>query len=307
MANELLPGVDVSSFQGPPADWVGEAGAIVWAAVKLTELQPNGTRYINPDAQADWDWLHAHSKGRIAYLFGHPSTSAAETASFFVSELDKIGLRDTDAVCLDLEVTDGEGPSHVSAWADNVQSELKSRLHRPPLLYTFIDFAKEGNCAGLGRYPLWIADPSSPRGHPRVPEPWTTWSIQQFDISGNIDRNVADYASQQVMFDKLGKQTAPKPPEPGMTNIGGNVSAVAATVWPNGRILVAGIGTDAFVWRRAWSVKGWGRWQQVSPTKAKGSLALIVTATDGGGKMYYIEPSGETIEITTTDYGTTWS
>lgn len=144
-----LPGVDVSSFQGPPGEWVAAAGDIDWAAVKLTELQPNGTRYVNPDAQADWDWLHAHGKGRIGYLFGHPATSAAESVSFFLNEINKIGLRDSDAVCLDLEVTDGYGPAHVSAWADQVQSELKSRIDRPPVLYTFIDFAREGNCACL--------------------------------------------------------------------------------------------------------------------------------------------------------------
>ena len=155
---------------------------------------------------------------------------------------------------------------------------------------------------------MWIADPSSPRGHPRVPEPWTSWAIHQYDISGNIDRDVANYASQQEMFDKLGKQATPTPPpEPDMTNIGGNVSAVAATVWPNGQIVVAGIGTDSFVWRRAWSVQGWGRWQKVSPTEAKGTLALIVTAAAGVGKMYYIERSGATIELTTTDFGTTWT
>ena len=308
MATGLQPGVDVASFQGPPGEWVAAAGDIVWAAVKLTELQPNGTRYVNPYAQADWDYLHAHGKGRIAYMFGHPGTSAADTVSFFINELNRVGLRDRDAVCLDLEVTDGYGPAHVSAWADQVQAQLKSRLDRPPVLYTFIDFAKEGNCAGLGHYPLWIADPSSPRGHPRVPEPWTSWAIHQYDISGNIDRDVANYASQQEMFDKLGKHSNPTPPpEPDVTNIGGNVSAVAATVWPDGRIVVVGIGTDSFVWRRAWSVQGWGRWQKVSPTEAKGTLAVIVTAAAGVGKMYYIERSGETIELTTTDYGTTWA
>ena len=47
-ARKTLKGVDVSSFQGPPADWAKAAGSIVWAAVKLTELEPDGTRYVNP-------------------------------------------------------------------------------------------------------------------------------------------------------------------------------------------------------------------------------------------------------------------
>ena len=300
-----LPGVDVSSFQGPPGSWTTVAGHIVWAAVKLTELEPNGTRYINPDAQADWDWLKANGKGRIAYLFGHPAVSATETVTFFLSELNHIGLRDTDAVALDLEVTDGLRPAQVAAWGVSVQSQLKTKLDRPPLLYTFVNFAKEGNCAGLGGYPLWIADPNNPPGQPVVPAPWKTWAIHQYAITGAIDRDVANYATQAAMFGALGKQT-PKPPEPDLTNIGGNVSAIAATDWP-GRIVVAGIGTDSFVWRIMWSPKGWGQWKKISPTKAKGSLALISSSTDGGGKLYYIETSGQTVEMTTANYGGDWT
>jgi len=301
----VLPGVDVSSFQGPPGDWTSIAGDIVWAAVKLTELGPGATRYVNPDAKADWDWLHSHKKGRIAYLFGHPSTSARETVDFFLHELNHIGLYDSDAVALDLEVTDGLRPAQVSAWGRSVQSQLRTRLGRPPLLYTFLDFAKEGNCTGLGGYPLWISDPSTPAGHPQVPPPWTTWAIHQYDISGDIDRDVADYASQSAMFEALGRQPT-QPPEPDVINLGGNVSAIAATYWPAGRIAIAGIGTDSFVWRRLWSVHGWGAWARVSPTKARGSLALI-TVGASEGKMYYIEMSGQTVELTTHNYGEAWT
>jgi hypothetical protein len=98
----MLPGVDVSSFQGEPAAWRGAAGAIQWAAVKLTELQPDGTRYVNPDAAADWAFLKANGKGRIAYLFGHSPVSAASTVSFFTSELAKLGLTNADGVAVDL-------------------------------------------------------------------------------------------------------------------------------------------------------------------------------------------------------------
>ncbi len=35
-----MDGVDVSSFQGEPATWAPSAGAIQWAAVKITELIP---------------------------------------------------------------------------------------------------------------------------------------------------------------------------------------------------------------------------------------------------------------------------
>src|ERR1039458_2170284 len=78
-ARRLLTGVGVSSCRGAPGAWRGAAGNISWAAVKLTELEPGGTRYVNPDAAADWTWLRRNGKYRSAYVFGHPSVSAAET------------------------------------------------------------------------------------------------------------------------------------------------------------------------------------------------------------------------------------
>ena len=82
----------MSSCRGVPGAWRGAAGNISWAAVKLTELEPGGTRYVNPDAAADWTWLRRNGKYRIAYVFGHPSVSAAETVDYFLAELGKLGL-----------------------------------------------------------------------------------------------------------------------------------------------------------------------------------------------------------------------
>jgi lysozyme len=300
----MLEGVDVASFQGSPASWTKVVGDIVWAAVKITELEPNGTKYVNPDAKADMDWLRSNHKGRIGYFFGHPSVDATQTVDFFVTQFNTIGRHDTDAVALDLETTDGLPAQKVAAWAVDVQSQLHKRLDRPPLVYTFIDFAKQGNCAGLGGYPLWIADPSSPRGHPVVPAPWKTWAIHQYATTANIDRDVAAYANQSEMFKALGKKTTS---EPDVRDLGGISSAIAATVWPDGEIVVAGIGNDSFVYRRTWSsAKGWGAWTKVSPTKAKGTLALTASGK-GAGAMYYIETSGATVEITTSNYGDTWA
>ena len=191
----------------------------------------------------------------------------------------------------------------MAAWAVDVQSQLLKRLDRSPLLYTFVDYAKQGNCAGLGGYPLWIADPSSPKGHPVVPAPWKTWAIHQYTTIANIDRDVADYASQSAMVQALGKKT---PLEPDMLNLGGTSSAIAATIWPNGRKVLIGIGSDSFVYRKAWSGSAWGDWAKVSSTKAKGTLALTSAGT-GDGAIYYIETSGQTVEITTSNYGDTWT
>lgn len=203
--NPYLPGVDVAHFQERPRDWTPAAGKISWAAVKVTELLPSGRRYVNPDAAPDWVWLHRHRKGRIAYLFGHPSVSPAHTVSFFVHEVVRLGLGPRDGIALDLEVTDGRHPAAVSSWALTVLEGLHRKLHRPPLLYTFARFAHEGNCRRLGRYPLWISDPNHRPGHPAVPRPWHTWAIHQHRVTGPIDRDVANYDSLKDMFHALGK------------------------------------------------------------------------------------------------------
>ena len=301
-----VAGVDVSSFQGPPSDWSKSAGAFAWAAVKFTELEPDGTRYVNPDAVADWHWLKESKKGRVAYLFGHPSVSAADTVSFFLVELRAAGLLDTDAIALDLEVSDGASAAHVASWAADVLSDLHSQIGRTPLLYTFIDFAEAGNCAHLGSYPLWIADPSNPAGKPQVPSPWTKWAIHQYDISGDIDRDVANYASQSAMFAALGRTAEPTPPkEPPLVNLGGNVTAVASARWPDGRMVVAGLGADGYIQSARFDGKAWSDWGNISPTKAKGTPSVIAWV-DGHGVLFYIEESGAVAELTTSDHGTSW-
>jgi lysozyme len=241
--------VDVSSFQGAPASWAKNAGVIQWAAVKITELEPPAAaprRYVNPEAAADWAYLKQQGLVRVGYLFGHPSVSAAATVSFFAEQLDALGVEDGDAVALDHEVTDGLGPAAVSAWAVRVLDGLRATFARTPLIYTFLNFANEGNCAGLGSYPLWMSDPSSPAGHPRVPAPWTTWAVHQYATSGNIDRDVSSYATPAAMRAALGTgtqatQKTRKDPEMILVEVD-RAGVPAGTAWP-GVFLMASDGS----------------------------------------------------------------
>jgi GH25 family lysozyme M1 (1,4-beta-N-acetylmuramidase) len=120
---KLQVGVDVSSYQGAPSKWSATAGTFSWAAVKVTEYEANGTKYVNPYASSDWDWLASKHKGRIAYLFGHPSVSAANTVDFFITQLHSLGLKDADGIALDLEVSDGLSASHVASWGADVPAQ----------------------------------------------------------------------------------------------------------------------------------------------------------------------------------------
>jgi lysozyme len=198
-------GVDVASYQEKPAHWSGVAGNIGWAAVKVTEFGVGGSRYVNPDAFADAQWLKEHGKGRIFYLYGHPGSSASETAAFFVAEVRKLGLENTDMIAIDLETNDGKTPAEVDDWSMAVLRALEHDLGRIPLVYTYYDFAKtEGNFASHARYPLWISDPDSKPGRPRVPKPWTKWAIHQYEITGPIDRDITGWTTVEKMREYLG-------------------------------------------------------------------------------------------------------
>jgi GH25 family lysozyme M1 (1,4-beta-N-acetylmuramidase) len=304
---EMLHGVDVSSAQGVPADWRANAGAITWAAVKLTELQPGGIRYINPDAATDWAYVAQRKLGRIAYLFAHPSVGVKDTVEFFLGELNGLGLLPADGIMLDLEQTDNLGPAAVSSWAVQVMASLEKSLGRTPILYTYLDFAYSGNTAGLGKYPLWISDPSSPPGKPRVPPPWKTWMIHQYVASGVIDRDLANFATVKAMQDVIG--VPPTPPKPQKGNLGGSVTTdVTAVRWGDGSIVVAGIDglSHVTVKRYDGETGKWGVWwNPTGTTKAVGAPGLLAWG-NGFGQLYFATANGEVMELGTEDFGKTW-
>lgn len=203
----MIPGVDVSNWQGPPGDWRGIAEPYDWAAVKFTEFYPDGSRYLNPVAGADWEFLREQKKGRIGFLFAHPAASTAETVAYFTAAIRGAGITDADAVMVDLEQTDGRNPAQVSVWARIVLRALQAEFQRLPLLYTYLSFGQTGNCTGLAPWPLYISEPDSPPGRPTLPAPWRTWAIHQTSITSPIDRDVANYPDLAAMTRALGKTT----------------------------------------------------------------------------------------------------
>lgn len=306
---KMIHGVDVASFQGEPTNWRSDASNIKWAAVKLTELQPNNVRYVNPYATDDWAYVGRQKLGRIAYMFAHPSVGPADSVQFFLSELRGLGLLNTDGIMLDLEQTDGLGPAQVSSWAVEVMALLAKNLKRTPILYTYLSFAFEGNCAGLGKYPLWISDPSSPMGKPVVPGPWKTWTIHQYSTSGVIDLDVANFATVKAMQEVFGVPVPP-PPKPEKGNLGGSVTGgVAAVRWDDGSIVVAGLdGLDHVQVRRFdGGSKTWGVWwNPAGTTKAVGPPALVSWG-ESYGQLFFAIDSGDVMEFATEDTGKSWT
>jgi lysozyme len=223
---------DISAWNGIPD--IPSLGAAIIAS-KATE----GTGYKSPVFQRDWLNTKAAGKGRIAYHFFHPSISAIAQARFFLDTVKNAGLEAGDCLALDLEQSDGLDSLQVSKTAqqlrDFVQNEVKCSL----IIYTYLNFAETGNCAGLGNQPLWIADPSSPEGHPRVPLPWTLWSFHQYGVTKGIDDDVCNFTSMETFY-KFAVLPEPPPLAPNQRLIHLTDGTVSKDTLVNIENLVAG-------------------------------------------------------------------
>lgn len=202
-----IRGVDLASWQGDPHDgWINDQAArgICWAAVKFTEVQPDGTVYRNPVAQADWDWLRAQKLGRVAYLFAHPGAGVNATLAAFKAMTDELGLDDEDGIAVDLEVTDGLSPAHVASWARELFAELAALYGRRIILYANDSFLSGGFCEGLENSLLWVASVTTP-GLPKVPPPFKDWFAHQYSLTPPLDQDVAHFSSLAAMQSAMGK------------------------------------------------------------------------------------------------------
>lgn len=193
---------DISSWNGVPD--ISSLNAEI-IAVKATE----GTGYTSPVFAQDWHNVRHAGKKRMAYHFFHPSISALAQVRHFVDTVKSVSLLDGDCLALDHEATDGMPADQVAEQAIKFREAIEKECHCKLIIYTFRNFAQSGNCAGLGKSPLWIADPSHPAGHPEVPLPWHHWDFHQYGETKGIDDDLANFDTL-AEYDKLA--VLPEPP-----------------------------------------------------------------------------------------------
>jgi hypothetical protein len=189
---------DISAWNGIP-DIPSLGSQII--AVKATE----GTGYRSPVFQRDWHNVEIAGKARMAYHFFHPSVSAMSQARFFVDTVNNAGLKSGDCLCIDHESTDGLNAAEVSDAAVAFRGFVEHETNCKLVVYTFDNFAKSGNCAGLGNSPLWFANPS----HLPIPLPWHDWTFQQTGVTKGIDDDVCNFKSLEAFY---AMAVLPKPP-----------------------------------------------------------------------------------------------
>lgn len=177
----MIHGVDVSNNNGLHV-WGSEA----FGFAKATE----GTFFKDPLFAGNWSGMASKSILRGAYHFGHPGNSADAQAAFFVAAVRAHGLDANDVLVLDLEVTDGQPPAKVAAWAVEFCEAVERSTGKNVWVYTDHAFISDGCCTGLFTHPLWIADPSAPEGKPRDVHPWPVWVLHQYGSVRGTDVDV---------------------------------------------------------------------------------------------------------------------
>ncbi|MEQ4719311.1 glycoside hydrolase family 25 protein [Nonomuraea sp. B19D2] len=196
--NRVLHGIDVSNWQGT-VDWADHADAgVAFAFAKATE----GGDYTDKKFARNWNGMRESWLVCGAYHFARPKGDPIEQARHFLATIRSAGgLRRGDLVALDLETNDGLRPEQVARYARRWCHHIERHGGVRPFVYTFQAFARDGHCAGLGEYPLWIAAPDRPRARPITPRPWRDWTIHQYSHSP-LDRNVFHGTRQELT--KLG-------------------------------------------------------------------------------------------------------
>lgn len=202
-------GLDVSNFQGK-FDWAATSG-LSFGIHRLTQGLP-ADHAASPDPAAQWNHAQIAAKGLIrgAYHFLNPREDGHAQADYFVAQAHALGITDRDMLWLDNEQA-GTSPAAVAACAHAFMTELDKLVpHNPRGVYTFISFAKEGNCAGLSGWPLWLAYPNSTA--PAPPPPWMKWTFWQWGLRNGIDADAFNGTAAKLEDWVAGFAAPPSPP-----------------------------------------------------------------------------------------------
>lgn len=227
-------GLDVSDWQGR-FSWSAAVKALPGLAFGIHRATQGlgGAGTGSPDPDMVWNHQQIRDNGlrRGAYHFLDPHLDGAAQARYFVDTLGRIGLVDRDLLWLDNE-TAGSSPPAVAACARAFMGELATlRPNNPQGVYTFINFANQGNCNGLSPYALWLAYPAA--SAPVPPPPWVHWTFWQYGLRNGVDADAFNGTISNLDA-WINSFLPPPPPPPGppyrhLTSAGDTIAGIAAS------------------------------------------------------------------------------
>lgn len=190
--DNTIHGIDLSHWNGVFDFAKAAAENNKFCYAKATQ----GIDYIDPQFKRNRS--EALKNGILfgAYHFYKPSVSAKLQAEHFISTTGQITLGNLPSV-IDWEVTDGVRNSQQIAGALEWLSMVETATGKKPIIYTGPYFAKAlGDLSMFKSYPLWIANYGV--NHPKIPAPWTKYTIWQYSSAGGIDRDVFNGSLQEL-------------------------------------------------------------------------------------------------------------
>lgn len=187
----MLPGIDVSVWQGKPTWWKVKQSGKFFSGIKATQ----GVGI--PDGQFSRNWQRSRLRGvrRIAYCFTDAAADPAHQASYFLGHVDGAGgFVPGDAAMLDIETLNGEAGSVVVEHAEECVRLILEHTQVGVLIYTGLYFWRDylGNPKStvLAKCPLWLASwgtlGKAPDNWPGGPSLW------QYSSTGRVDGIIGD-------------------------------------------------------------------------------------------------------------------
>jgi lysozyme len=175
-------GVDVSNYQGGGIDWhAAYAGGIRFGWAKVCE----GSGYRDSTWTGNRDRALAAGVKIGGYGYVHPNGDAVQQANFFC-DLHGPMLPGMLTPAIDLEESNGVGPTGVHSWTHVWLDTVGARLGVTPWIYTYPDFwasqVRAPNCEHCKQHPLWYA--SYTTHQPSAPNPWDTITVWQYVGTG---------------------------------------------------------------------------------------------------------------------------
>ncbi|MEU4150828.1 GH25 family lysozyme [Streptomyces sp. NPDC026659] len=240
---DLIKGVDVAAYQSSTYDLKG----LDFVFVKATE----GTSYANPKMPAQV--ARAREAGLVTGFYhfqrkGNPEAQAA----YFVS---RAGARPGEILACDWEsAPDGTYPSNEEK--DRFIRECKRLAPtQRVVLYCNTSFWLTHDKTSYAGDGLWIADPSSPIGQPRIKH---AWLYHQYSSAGGIDRDVANFPSRDALRTWANGLRPATPDNP--TTGGGSVALTAQqtfdAVWKTDQVAAPDTAPDRAT-NATWQPQSW--------------------------------------------------
>lgn len=190
-----IHGIDISRWQ-TDVDWQTlRRSKIRFAFIKATE----GGDHTDKLFQDHWNNAARARMPRAAYHFYYFCTSPEKQARWFIQNVPK--SRTALPPILDIEWNHQSPSCKRKPDAATIQSEMRRFLTllerhygQKPLIYTTVDFFKDGNLANFQGYPFWLR---SVANHPKNiygQKPWLFWQYTGTGkvpgIKGKTDINV---------------------------------------------------------------------------------------------------------------------